>query len=306
MEDQEYCQQLQQEEIISLSAIYGAPHVSWSKQADETIIILKDVFSAGSLVECSLPLFYPIKSVPSMQILDSSVPRTLIDQWTCEAHELALSYMGNVCIFQMMEHCLQNFNSYQHEETFTTASSRLEEEEKEEEEEEKAHLKSSWEENPLEEHKVWTCRKSANLENQAFPLLLAFHTLPTIYSGSVVTDRKSGFQAYLGMISKPDDISFMLSKLAENKKVAQATHRIMAYRISVAFSMIAQDFDDDGETGAGQRLLFLLKTMKVMNVCIVVARWFGGIRLGNDRFKHIQNVARCLIEQHRAKLQFES
>jgi putative IMPACT (imprinted ancient) family translation regulator len=32
------------------------------------------------------------------------------------------------------------------------------------------------------------------------------------------------------------------------------------------------------------------------NVCVVVSRWFGGIHLGPDRFKHINNAARILLE----------
>jgi len=34
----------------------------------------------------------------------------------------------------------------------------------------------------------------------------------------------------------------------------------------------------------------------VMNVVVVVSRWFGGILLGGDRFKHINNAARDALE----------
>lgn len=44
-----------------------------------------------------------------------------------------------------------------------------------------------------------------------------------------------------------------MSILLENKKVAAATHNIMAFRIDVGKGVWAQDCDDDGETGA-QRL----------------------------------------------------
>jgi len=39
---------------------------------------------------------------------------------------------------------------------------------------------------------------------------------------------------------------------------------------------------------------FLMKTICVIQV-VVVSRWYGGIQLGPDRFKHINNAARLLL-----------
>jgi putative IMPACT (imprinted ancient) family translation regulator len=61
---------------------------------------------------------------------------------------------------------------------------------------------------------------------------------------------------------------------------------------------LVSDFDDDGETAAGSRLLKLLELCHCENVVVVVTRWFGGIQLGPDRFKHINNVARALLDKH--------
>jgi putative IMPACT (imprinted ancient) family translation regulator len=36
--------------------------------------------------------------------------------------------------------------------------------------------------------------------------------------------------------------------------------------------------------------------MDVRDVTVVVSRWFGGILLGPDRFKHINNAARLALE----------
>ena len=58
-----------------------------------------------------------------------------------------------------------------------------------------------------------------------------------------------------------------------------------------------QDFDDDGETAAGGRLLHLLQVGNCKNVLVVVSRWFGGVLLGPARFTHINNAARVLLEQ---------
>ncbi len=45
-------------------------------------------------------------------------------------------------------------------------------------------------------------------------------------------------------------------------------------------------------TGAGDKLLFMMARMDVRNAVVVVSRWYGGIQLGPDRFKHINNVAK--------------
>ena len=41
--------------------------------------------------------------------------------------------------------------------------------------------------------------------------------------------------------------------------------------------------------------------MSCNNTLLVVTRWYGGIHLGPDRFKHINSVARDLIEQVQGK-----
>lgn len=36
----------------------------------------------------------------------------------------------------------------------------------------------------------------------------------------------------------------------------------------------------------------------MVNVVVVVTRWYGGIQLGADRFKHITNVAQALVKPY--------
>lgn len=81
--------------------------------------------------------------------------------------------------------------------------------------------------------------------------------------------------------------------LATNKKVAGATHNITAWRIqNPETGVTVQDCDDDGESAAGGRLLHLMQLMDVWNVVVVVTRWYGGTKLGPDRFRIINSVAR--------------
>lgn len=121
-----------------------------------------------------------------------------------------------------------------------------------------------------------------------------------IFHGQILEDRRSVFQAHLAEVHSVREVEQVLDELKTNKKIAEATHNIWAYRISLTEprSVLCKDSEDDGETNAGNRLLHLLDILNVTNVVVVVTRWYGGIHLGPDRFKHINHVARDLLEQH--------
>nr|XP_044630438.1 protein IMPACT isoform X4 [Equus asinus] len=122
--------------------------------------------------------------------------------------------------------------------------------------------------------------------------------LPLIDHGIPITDRRSTFQAHLAPVVCPKQVKMVLAKLYENKKIASATHNVYAYRIYCEDKQtFLQDCEDDGETAAGGRLLHLMEVsiLNVRNVMVVVSRWFGGILLGPDRFKHINNCARNIL-----------
>ncbi|XP_008405640.1 protein IMPACT isoform X2 [Poecilia reticulata] len=120
--------------------------------------------------------------------------------------------------------------------------------------------------------------------------------IPPIKHGSPITDRRSTFQPHLAPVVTPRQVKMVLEKLYENKKIASATHNIYAYRIYCEDKhSFLQDCEDDGETAAGGRLLHLLQILDVRDVMVVVSRWYGGILLGPDRFKHINNCARNIL-----------
>lgn len=83
---------------------------------------------------------------------------------------------------------------------------------------------------------------------------------PVIHHGEPLTDRKSTFQAHVAEVTTVNQISIVLHELKSNKKIAAATHNIVAYRIrDSARQVLVQDCDDDGESAAGSRLLHLLQ-----------------------------------------------
>ena len=122
---------------------------------------------------------------------------------------------------------------------------------------------------------------------------------PQWTTSAPVTEKKSLFLARACSVKTPEEAKACISHLLDtDKRAAKATHNITAYRIrsaanaSSTSNITYQDCDDDGETAAGGRLLHLLQLMDVWDILVVVSRWYGGVKLGPDRFSIINNVAR--------------
>ncbi|KAJ7856598.1 ribosomal protein S5 domain 2-type protein [Mycena leptocephala] len=94
-----------------------------------------------------------------------------------------------------------------------------------------------------------------------------------------ITDRKSAFVGRACAISDPSEIPIILAHLMSDRRIARAAH---PHHQCLAMP----DNDDDGETAAGG----------LDNVLVIVTRYFGGIHLGPDRFKHINQAARNALE----------
>lgn len=119
---------------------------------------------------------------------------------------------------------------------------------------------------------------------------------PEIVTGDIIEDRKSVFQGHTATVKSLDEVKLVISRLYENKKIAQATHNIYAYRIYCEDKQTwLSDCEDDGEDAAGGRLLHLLDILDIVDRVVVVSRWYGGALLGPDRFKHINNAARIVL-----------
>ena len=117
-----------------------------------------------------------------------------------------------------------------------------------------------------------------------------------ITHGPALTERRSTFQAHVCAIDQPADVKAFMAQVLENRRVADATHNILAWRIETRPGQWSSDCDDDGESAAGGRLLHLLTLLRVRNVAVCVSRWYGGILLGAERFKLINAAARAALE----------
>lgn len=111
----------------------------------------------------------------------------------------------------------------------------------------------------------------------------------------VITDRGSKYSVSAGHVQSRDEIKAFLARLKQNKKYAKATHNSWAARLS-RDGQIWETKQDDGETGAGGVILRILQKRDYVNTVVVVTRWFGGKQLGADRFKHVQDATKLVLE----------
>ncbi|KAL7722545.1 impact [Entamoeba marina] len=223
-----------------------------------------------------LPVDYPLVSPP---LFDVKTKRNWLNTGQCNVinsviSELTNEYIGSPSIFLVISHILQS-NILEEINAKIFVDEEIQQ--------------------PTKEEKV-----EQQKQNNDDTILETSNTITStglkIYSGKPINDRKSKFIAFVARVNNEKEVNCVFDELWRNKKIAVATHNIQAYRIVNGNSTVC-DFDDDGEHAAGKELLKMLEQIDAKNVCVMVSRWFGGILLGPDRFKHIVNCARdALIE----------
>jgi hypothetical protein len=239
----------------------------------------------------SIPPTYPASNPPQLQLLSryigafgvdsslfGSILRTFISvsgvEWTPES----------VCVFDGLQNVLERCEAwYEDKLNRETAGELLRED---------AHTRNHILVEPDEPFEAST---TADEKDRA-PLDTALPENIKIIEAEPIVDRKSVFVGRARRISDPSQVPLVLNHLMSERQISRAAHPIInAWRCQVG-SVLHQDNDDDGETAAGSRLAHLLSILEINNVLVVVTRWFGGIHLGPDRFKHINHAARNALE----------
>lgn len=264
----------QDNELCALAAIYGAENVvsescSFATAHDSLRIVRLHLSHGGVDVTLRMTLCssYPSQSPPIVEISCPALNHGQKSHLYSELQEIYLAHIGEPVLFAWMEAVRKKL---QDDLVFSQ------------------QLSSDGAENADTENAMSSL---ADLGSGS----VIVPGLPDFVSGNSVTDRKSTFQAHLATpLTHRSQVPLLLELLKSRGKVARATHNIYAFRLNGT----SGDCDDDGETQAGARLLHLMHMMRVDNSLVVVSRWYGGVHLGTDRFKHINNVARTLLEAH--------
>ncbi|HAD82337.1 MAG: hypothetical protein A2509_09220 [Candidatus Edwardsbacteria bacterium RIFOXYD12_FULL_50_11] len=110
-----------------------------------------------------------------------------------------------------------------------------------------------------------------------------------------IVDRRSKYAVTSFPVVSEDDFKQKSKLLMKDKRFRQADHNIVAYRIKNGDGGI-MEYKNDGynspskESGAGVMMLEIMRNKKAENLCVVVTRWYGGVHLGADRFKHVRDA----------------
>lgn len=114
---------------------------------------------------------------------------------------------------------------------------------------------------------------------------------------NVITDRWSKYTVSGGRITTKEELKPWLKKHLADKYFQKATHNTYAYRIQTPEWAIIEWKNDDGETGAWQCILWQLQRKNVINGVVVVTRYFGGVQLHADRFRHVVDATKIFLEK---------
>ena len=112
---------------------------------------------------------------------------------------------------------------------------------------------------------------------------------------SRITQDQSEFMAYVSDVGSFEQIMdlYIRAKLIQ----PEARHIVCAYTLDdeTIEECYKQDYHDDGEPAAGRSLLNILNHYGIRNKVIFVARKYGGIRMGSNRFScYVQAACEAL------------
>ena len=108
---------------------------------------------------------------------------------------------------------------------------------------------------------------------------------------NVLNDRGSRYAAAVAPARSAQEAALVLAALKSERRFARATHNSWGLILSDGTPVKA----DDGETGAGMVILRMLERAGVTDHVVIVTRWYGGKRLGGDRFRHVQTCVEAAL-----------
>ncbi len=108
--------------------------------------------------------------------------------------------------------------------------------------------------------------------------------------GVILTDRGSKYAVSGATASSREDVDAVLRALKSDKDYAKATHNAWAAMLPTGALKA-----DDGESGAAMVILRMMQRAGVENHVVIVTRWYGGKKLGGDRFRRVQDATRAYL-----------
>ncbi|AHD08725.1 YigZ family protein [Phaeobacter gallaeciensis] len=113
--------------------------------------------------------------------------------------------------------------------------------------------------------------------------------------GVVLSDRGSRYAVSGAQVTSRAQIDAVLAALKSDRSYAKATHNTWAAQLPTGGLKA-----DDGESGAGMVILRMMEREGLRDHVIIVTRWYGGKKLGGDRFRRVQDAVRAYFDQGNA------
>ncbi|WP_299944179.1 YigZ family protein [uncultured Ruegeria sp.] len=110
--------------------------------------------------------------------------------------------------------------------------------------------------------------------------------------GVVLSDRGSKYAVTGARVTSRADVDAVLAELKSDKAYAKATHNTWAAMLPTGALKA-----DDGESGAAMVILRMMERAGLSDHVIIVTRWYGGKKLGGDRFRRVQDATRTYLDQ---------
>ncbi|KAG5959582.1 hypothetical protein E4U58_004937 [Claviceps cyperi] len=113
--------------------------------------------------------------------------------------------------------------------------------------------------------------------------------------------KGSTFIAHAADLASPSlRTSLMKGLMSDKPDLETATHNVWALRCSYGNSSLVQESSsDDGETGAGNFLLGIMREAHITNTLVILTRWYGGVMLGPDRWRLMRECVNDALSARR-------
>ena len=113
----------------------------------------------------------------------------------------------------------------------------------------------------------------------------------TVYA----TEGGNSFKAIASQVSSYAQVRNFYRRVLRDPEYASANHNILVYRFTGSEGLVHDGYQDNGEYGAGRRILKELCDQNVSNAVVIVSR-INGKHLGPRRFQIMKDIATSAAE----------
>jgi putative IMPACT (imprinted ancient) family translation regulator len=113
---------------------------------------------------------------------------------------------------------------------------------------------------------------------------------------NAIIDRKSKYTIVWWYVETKENVDDFMKEILKDRYFRKATHNTYAYRIKLENWSILEWKNDDWETWAWMCVLRELQRENAINTLVVVTRYFWWIQLQSDRFNHVINATKIILD----------